>query len=113
MWLCVLTVNASSETSKPKPKPKSRGVYVPVVDHYMLGSTDAADAMSFMEHVACAYPTADGTICGGRLHDIRMPNAGTGGEFCFKIFCRKCGKEHTWGRSMAPERGKNGRFDCL
>ena len=108
----VVADNTSTDVSAvaPAPKPKSRGVYVPVVDPFMMGSTDYSEAMKFVESVVCGNKLDDGTACAGRLHDLRIPNSGTGGALCFKCFCTSCGKEFQWGPDITPPRGPDGKF---
>ena len=114
---CVMlydVTNASSvhtaDTTQIKPKAKAHGVYVPVLDPYMLGSTDYSEALAFIEHVVCGYHDEDGKVCCGRLHDIRIPCSGTGGALCFKAFCTTCGREHVWGPDLTPKRNNKGKF---
>ena len=107
--------DASSKSSfaiieKP-PKPKSRTVYVPMLDPYMLGSTDYSEALEFLQHIVCGREDERGRVCGGRLTDLRIPCGGTGGAFCFKVFCNSCGEEHRWGADFTPKRNKFGRFE--
>ena len=105
-----LPVADAANTSTDDPKPRSRGVYVPVVDPYMMGSTDYAEAIKFLAQVVCGQKMEDGSICGSTLHDLRVPNRGSGGELCFKCCCSKCGKEFRWGKDVTPPRGKDGKF---
>ena len=103
--------SAPAPTSVTKdPKPHSRGVYVPMIDPYMIGSTDLAEVMEFVEQIVCGKKLSDGSVCAGHLHDLRIPKGGTGGALRFKLFCNKCGKEYRWGESLTPTRGKDGRF---
>ena len=45
----------SAETTKPTPKPHTHGVYVPMMDPYMLGSTDYSEALEFIDHIVCMW----------------------------------------------------------
>ena len=106
----LLSNSVPAPVVQPKPKAKAHGVYVPVLDPYMLGSTDYSEVLTFIEHVVCGYRREDGTICCGHLHDIRIPCSGSGGALNFKVFCDTCGKEHVWGPDLTPQRNDKGRF---
>ena len=100
----------AAAATQSKPKPKAHGVYVPVLDPYMLGSTDYSEILAFIENLACGYRREDGQVCSGRVHDIRTPCSGTGGALNFKVFCDTCGKEHVCGPDLTPKRNSKGKF---
>ena len=58
----------------------------------------------------CGKKLSDGSVCAGRLHDLRIPKGGTGGDIRFKVFLNNCGKEYRWWESLTPTRGKDGKF---
>ena len=65
----------------------------------------------------CGKQLPDGSVCGGHLHDLRIPKGGTGGALLFQIFCSTCGtrdvarsKEYRWGDSLKPTLDKDGKF---
>ena len=83
-------VTAPSESASSIDTP--RGIYEPMLDPYMLGSTDYAEALEFIQHVVCGSQQEDGSVCGGALQDLRVPRRGTGGALNFKVFCNSCSK---------------------
>ena len=69
--------NAVAPTEVSSSVKQSRGAYVPMLDPYMLGSTDYAEAMEFLQHVVCGKRQADGSVCGGVLQDLHIPRGTT------------------------------------
>ena len=103
---------SATNPDKSRPKPRSRGVYVSVLDPYMIGSTDYAETMEIVDQVCivCGKEQVDDRVCGGRLDGIRMSNSGTGGALRFKVLCTRCGEECKWGADLRPTRDAKGRF---
>lgn len=64
-----LKAKPATDTSAPTPsvtkdpQPHSRGVYVPMIDPYMIGSTDLAEVTEFVEQVVCGKKLSDGSVC--------------------------------------------------